>query len=184
MKRGVSFHKILLTTAFILSVSFIYPVFSQQKEIQLTKVTTGKMQALKKGYRVEYTLRANPKVHHVGIVESVTDSLIVVQGESIAPDQLKSLGQRRKGSGFWAFMGGFVGTGIIIGSIQSSNYDPCPSCIDEGSSGEGWTAVEIGLGAAIIGLGISTAVRNSPRDLVSKWKLEIIDSPDQQNIKK
>ena len=184
MKMGVSFDKILITTAFILGASFILPVFSQQKDIQLTKVTTGKKQVLEEGYRVQYTLQANPKVHHVGILESVTDSLIIVQGDSIAFDQLKSLGRRRKGSGFWAFMGGFVGTGIIIGSIQSSNYDPCPSCIDGGSSGEGWTAVEIGLGVAIIGLGINTAVRNSPRDLVSKWKLEIIDSPDQQNIKK
>lgn len=65
--------------------------------------------------------------------------------------------------------------GLIIGSIQSSNSDPCPNCIDAGSSGEGWTAVEIGLGVAILAVGLNGAIRNSPRNVVSKWKLEIVN---------
>ena len=68
-----------------------------------------------------------------------------------------------------------VGTSVIVGSIANSSYDPCPDCEGDDGSNPGMAAAEIGLGLAILGLGVNTIVRNSPRDLTEKWKLEVID---------
>lgn len=147
-----------------------------QKVVRLTKISTGKTQIIKTGQRVEYTLKKNPKPNYVGVVESISEDHLVVNGKSIAKDELKSLGRKRKGSGFWMTSSTILGGMLIVGAISTASYDPCPSCIDAGTSGEGWTAVQIGLGATVLGLGINTMVRNSPRDLISKWKLEIVDA--------
>ena len=152
-----------------------FPAFSQ-KAIQLTNITSGKKQIIKEGQRVEFTTKYDHK-HYVGILHTVTVSAITIQDKTYPLDDLTSLGRRRKGSGFWAFTSGAVGAGLIIGAIANSTYDPCPDCEGDDGSNPGITAAEVGLGLAVLGLGINTVVRNSPRDLVKKWKLEIVDAP-------
>jgi hypothetical protein len=151
----------------------IQPALSQ-KTIQLTNLSSGKKIYLNEGKRIQYILKDG--TNFIGVIKEIQPDAITVDEKTIDPTQLKSIGQRKKGSGFLAFAAGFVGTGLIIGAIQSSNDDPCSSCYDAGSSGEGWVAVEIGLGVGIIALGINGAVRNSPRNVLTKWKLEIVEA--------
>lgn len=164
------------TITLTLCISLIQSAYSQ-KVVQLTNNATGKTKIIKQGQRVEYTLKFNPKIHYVGVIESITEEYVTVNGKSFNKDHLNSFGRKRKGSGFLAVTSSVIGAGLIVGAIASTGDDPCSGCTDEGSSGEEWVAIEIGMGLAILGLGINTAVRNSPRDLVTKWKFEIIDAP-------
>jgi hypothetical protein len=172
----------LLTSLFVLFV--ICSGISQgQKALQLTNVSTDKKLVLKEGHRVVYFLQDNTS-RNIGIIEKVNESSVIISGEELRLDEFKSIGRKRKGSGFLATAGYTVGTLMIIGAVQNANSDPCPSCTNESSSGEGWTFVEIGLGAALFGLGVNTTIRNSPRDVVNKWKLEIVDSSTPASLKK
>lgn len=147
-----------------------------QKAIQLTKVSTGKKHILLVGHRVEYTLKSKPQVHYIGLIDSVNETSVVIQGTKISYEELKSIGRRRKGSGFFASALGFFGAAAVVSAFKEPE-DPCPSCIDSGSSGEGLTVLGGIAGAGLLGLSINTVARNSPRDLIKKWKLEIINQP-------
>jgi len=149
-----------------------------QKAVQLTNQTSGAKQLIKEGHRIQFTLKSDmpPYPRHVGELNAITDSTITVDEQVVSLTELKTIGRKRKGSGFWSVASTVVGTGLIIGSIANSSYDPCPDCEGDDGSNAGMTIVEVGLGAAFIGLGINTIVRNSPRDLAEKWKLEIVDS--------
>jgi len=177
MKRIVTVTRILCCVGLL--VLLCKPSAYSQKAIQLTNQTSGKKLLIKEGQRIQFTLKADtvPSSRHVGVLNSVTESTITVDQQVVSLEQLKSIGRKRKGSGFWSVASTVVGTGLIIGSIANSSYDPCPDCEGDDDSNAGMTVVEVGLGAAFIGLGINTIVRNSPRDLVEKWKLEIIDAP-------
>jgi hypothetical protein len=153
-----------------------------QKSVQLTNLTSKKKILLKEGNRVSYFLQ-NSKSGTIGTIDKVEVNLITISGKDVKLDEIKSIGRRRKGSGFLVSLGTFAGVGIIVGSIQSSNSDPCPDCTDGGSSGEGWVVAEVGIGAALIALSINTAVRNSRKDVVTKWKMEVIETPPVENRK-
>jgi hypothetical protein len=160
---------LLILTFVIFTISNLY----SQRQIQLTNLTSEKKLFLKVGDRVQYVLKEGGGA--IGVIKAINDNSIQVEDVVLETESLKSIGRRKKGAGFWAFTSSAVGVGLIIGSIQSANSDPCPNCIDAGSSGEGWTAVEIGLGVAILAVGLNGAIRNSPRNVVSKWKLEIVN---------
>ncbi|MBL7840594.1 MAG: hypothetical protein JNJ75_10670 [Cyclobacteriaceae bacterium] len=148
-----------------------------QRVLQLTKVSNGKKIILKEGYRVVYILQGNTS-RNKGVIDKINESSVTIGGYDFLLSEFKAIGRKRKGSGFWSASSATLGTMFIVGAIQASQAeDPCPDCSDEGSTGEGWTAVEIGIGAALVGLSINTTTRNSPRDVVKKWKLEIIDQP-------
>ena len=153
-----------------------------QKSVQLTNLTSKKKILLKEGNRVSYFLQ-NSKSGTIGTIDKVEVNLITISGKDVKLDEIKSIGRRRKGSGFLVSLGTFAGVGIIVGSIQSSNSDSCPDCTDGGSSGEGWVVAEVGIGAALIALSINTAVRNSRKDVVTKWKMEVIETPPVENRK-
>ena len=168
----------ILLAAFVIICSTAY----SQRALQLTNLSSGKKLFIKEGQRIVYVLKGSTS-RSKGILEKVNESSVTIAGYDFKLEELKSIGRKRKGSGFWSTSSAILGVGMIIGSIQSANSDPCPDCTDAGSSGEGWTAVEIGLGAALIGISINTTVRNSPHDVVEKWKLEIVDQATLQSNK-
>lgn len=156
----------------VVSMLFANSVIAQ-KAVQLTRVSSGKKVVIKEGKRVIYKLKGNSDAY-MGNLESVGDSTLLIGGEKVALDQLEYFGKKSKGSAFWGSTLIILGSATIVGSIASAGNDPCPDCIDEGSSGEGWTAVEVGIGVGLIGLGANTLAKNSPRDLNEKWKIEIV----------
>jgi len=164
----------VLSVIMILSFATFNIAYSQ-KAIQLSK-SSGKKILLKEGDRISYFLKDTTR-SVTGVVEKINQESFSVSGKEIKIENVLAIGRKKKGSAAFATLGTMAGTAIIIGAIQSANYDPCPDCIDEGTTGEGWTAVQIGLGAAIIGLSINTAVRNSRKDVTGVWKLEIVDVP-------
>lgn len=147
-----------------------------QRVLQLTKVSNGKKIILKEGYRVVYVLEGNTSRNR-GVIDKINESSVNIGGYDFLLSEFKAIGRKRKGSGFWSTSSAALGTMFIIGAIQATEDDPCADCTDAGSTGEGWTAAEIGIGAVLLGLSINTTIRNSPRDVVEKWKLEIIDQP-------
>jgi len=166
--------RILLCCCVILiQVCISHSVFSQ-KALQLTNNQSGKKKYLEAGQRVEYVLNSTGRKHKVGILESVSDSVLSIQGVAIPLHDIKSIGRRRKGSGFWAFTTSFIATGLLI-DAGTPDPDPCPDCEDSGSSGDG-TGIEIGMSLVFIALCINTVDRNSPKDVVKKWMLEVIDA--------
>jgi hypothetical protein len=156
-----------------LLVLLICTIGYNQKALQLTNTSSGRKLLLKEGHRVSYVFQGESK--KVGVIKEITESSVIISGTTYQISDFKSIGRKRKGSGFLSYAFSFLGTGIVIGAIQNANYDPCPSCTDAGSSGGEYTVIEVGIGLAVLGLGVNTAIRNSPKDVVTKWKIEIID---------
>jgi hypothetical protein len=160
------------TRSFVISVCSIAVIFAltlitdvvAQQAVQITRHTDSKKIIIKEGQRVIYKLKDESRGHK-GILETVSDSSLTIDHNVIPLSNFDFFGRKRKGSGFWSFFTMTVGVGMVLDVALASNHDPCPSCIDAGTSGEGWTPVQVGLGLGLIALSANTTIRYSARDL-------------------
>lgn len=161
----------------LVSLGVSQTAFSQ-KAIELTNVSTGKKKIILSSHRVEFIRKEKPTERLVGRINTISETGFTIGEVTIPFEEVKAIGRRRKGSGFLSFMAGAMGAGFIIGAL--SNDDPCPDCIDAGSTGEGYTVLEVGLGLTVLTLGVVNSLNNTALDTEKKWKLAIID----QSVKK
>lgn len=178
MNRGFNNRSKAHSAVFVCLMAVIFSLMSitdivAQQAVQLTRSTDSKKITIKEGQRVIYKLKDETKAH-IGILETVSDSSLTIDNQVIELTTFDFFGRRKKGSGFWSFFTMTVGVGMILDVALASNHDPCPSCIDAGTTGEGWTPVQVGLGLGLIALSANTTIRNSPRDLKKKWSMEIV----------
>jgi hypothetical protein len=148
---------------------------AEAQRIKLTNTKSKKEVILVKGMRVVYVLKT--KSATVGTLTEITTTGMSIDGTPIAYEDLKSLGKRKKGTGFGTFALSFFGGAIIGSVIFADNSDPCPQCQTVSVEDEGGTAGNILAvvgGVTLIALAVNTGVKNSPRDL-SIWKLEVVD---------
>jgi hypothetical protein len=166
----------------LLLILFIYSLPSFAQRIKLTKTATGKVQYLNAGDRIQFLVRtarlsAYPRVRSsIGKIQKITADTVTVGTDRIAFADIGAIGRRRSGSGFAAYVCGFMAGALIISGVAGKDNDPCPTCqtapgSDTGSSSK---IVSVIGGLAFAGLAINNAVRNSPRNL-NKWTLEVVE---------
>lgn len=110
-----------------------------------------------------------------GILKTVDKTFLVVDDRKIAIEDLSAIGRKRGGSGFFQFVCGAVGAGAIISSIRPDPTPSCGGCQTTSTVDSGAVFGGVAIGVAIIAIGVNSGLSNSPRDLTSKWKLEIVD---------
>lgn len=167
------------TFIFFVLVVFVFGFTNQsfsQKAIELTNKQSNKKRIILTNQRVVYFLKEEVTKANVGIITSITNEGFTVGDKSVAFEDLKPIGRRRKGSGFITFMASAIGVSFLVNAIVKDE-DPCPDCIDEGTTGEGYTVVEAGLGVVFVGLAVLNASHNSALKLDTKWNLVVIDQP-------
>ncbi|MDN5217232.1 hypothetical protein QQ020_34485 [Fulvivirgaceae bacterium BMA12] len=148
-----------------------------QKKIRLTNQETGKEFFLTEGMRISYLLKDKSK-SRIGILDKIDSDTITVNNELVAIVTLKSIGQKKKGSGFGSFILGGFGSAIFF-SAFTREEDPCPNCQTVSVEGEGLSAMGKALavvgGATMMVLSAKSAVKNSLRDIQTKWELDIVE---------
>jgi hypothetical protein len=172
MRNILQIRNIFIGTVMLMGTH--YAGFSQQA-IELTNLKTGKKKIIVSGHRVEFRYKEKPNIRLVGRIKSISDSGFTIGDATIPFAELQAIGRRRKGSGFLAYMSGFMGTGIIISAL--SDDDPCPDCIDTNTSDQDYTALEVGFGVTILALGVVNSLNNTSLDIEEKWRLAVIDQP-------
>jgi hypothetical protein len=159
-------------------LSFLAIILAQpaigQKMIKLTNIETGKVLLIKSGARVAYTAKTHWGSIKKARVTSIADSVVVLNNIPVKLHQITSIGRKRSGSGFFSTFSVIVGTSAFISGIMP-DPDPCPECIDAGSTGAGYAVAEVFLGAGLLYLGVNSIIRNTPKN-VDKWTLEIVDN--------
>lgn len=165
-----------IRTLFIFMASFLMlsSYCDAQQKIRLTNVTSKKELYLTEGKRVICVLKNGDKI--VGTLSKVGEDQITVENQAINLTDITSIGKKNKGSGFGVFVLAGIG-GTLIGSSLRPSYDPCPTCQTTPDSDDGSSGKVIGLvgGTTLVGLAIMKAVRNSPKDITTKWHLDIVD---------
>jgi hypothetical protein len=167
----VKFKNLLTFSAAIL---FLINYCNAQKRIRLINANSKKEFYLAEGRRVICVLKSAEKI--VGTLTQVNDEQITVNNIAVNVADISAIGKRNRGSGIGVFALGFLGGGLI-GSSLSPSPDPCPSCQTAPGSDSGNSGKVAGLIAGITmgGLSIFKAVRNSPKDVTTKWHLDIVD---------
>ena len=152
----------------------LYTHCDAQKRIKLTNVNSKNEFYLAEGRRVVCVLNNGKAI--VGTLSKISDEQIIVEHQTINISDLSGIGKKNRGSGFGVFVLGFLGGGLIGSSLRPSS-DPCPSCQNVSSSDNGSSGKAFGLvaGFTLAGLSIFKAVRNSPKDVTTKWRLEIVN---------
>lgn len=148
-----------------------------QKRIRLTNQHSHKEIYIKEGARIKYVLN-----HHagagVGILTKISSDSIMVNGKNININDLLAIGKKNRGSGIGIVALAALGAQLIIGSIQPAQ-DPCPSCQTVSSTGDGLASAGLVLGVlggvTIIFIALHKATRNSPRNITTEWKLDVVD---------
>jgi hypothetical protein len=138
-----------------------------QHVIRLTNNKTGRVLTIEPGQRVQ--LYKTNGTQLLGRLESVSsDGFYVIDPVStfVSLSEVRSIGRHRSGAGILVFAMGFMGTGILIDAAQNN---------DEVTEGKGLAALGTVAGVCILALAINAVIRNSPRDVVRKWKIEIVD---------
>jgi len=160
----------------IFALILIFSIDNQAQHIKLTNHNTKKEVLIKKGMRVSYVLK-NKTSAVTGILNEISDVSITVDATTVSIEDLTRFGRRKKGTGFGTFALAFVG-GAMIGSVVfAGNSDPCPQCQTVSVEDEGGTlgnVIAVAGGVTLIGLGINTGVKNTPRNL-TVWDLEVIN---------
>jgi len=141
-------------------------------KIILTNIKTQKVLLLEEGMRIAYALHGDLTIKK-GIINTIDKTFVVVDNRTLAYEDLSLIGRRRSGSGFFQFFCGFVGGGLIFSSLSPAPTPQCHGCQVESSVDTGAVVAGVLLGAGMIGVGINSGFRNSPKDVVTKWKLEV-----------
>jgi hypothetical protein len=171
MYMKVKSRHLLISTILIL---MFFNLCNAQKRIRLTNVNSKNEFYLTEGRRVVCVLKDGKTI--IGTLSKVGDEQITVANQTLNIADLSGIGKKNKGSGFGVFVLGVLGGGLIGSSLRPSS-DPCPSCqtapgSDNGSSGKAFGLLA---GFTLAGLSIFKAVRNSPKDLTTKWHLDIVN---------
>ena len=148
------------------------------KRIKLTN-TKNKILYIEKGQRIQYLIKSSSPLFKntpsaVGEIQWITTDSMMVNSKSFPLSDLKSIGRKRKGSGFGAFITGAFGAIILANAVFPRPVDPCPSCTSSNVSSSDDAAgrvVQAVIGSGLAILSINTGIRNSPRDL-KVWKIE------------
>lgn len=153
------------------------PFICEAQQIKLVHAKSGREISLVPGTRVVYVSEASRSAK-VGILKEIYQDSITVDDKILYLKDIRKIGRRKKGSGFGSFILAALG-GATIGTVLAPDPDPCPRCqtvSSPGDDGRIYDVVEVGIGAALIGLAVSIGARNSARDVKSgTWQLEIVD---------
>ncbi|MBS1506479.1 MAG: hypothetical protein JSS79_07535 [Bacteroidetes bacterium] len=161
---------LILTFAFVFLVSWA----NGQKKIKLTKPDRQKPIYIENGMRIVYALHGDA-TYRKGVITTIDPTFFVADGKTIAYEDLAALGRKRHGSGFLQFLLGTTGFGSIISAFNPPATPSCQGCQTVSTTDDGAVAGQVLIGVALVGLSINTAVRNSAKDVTSKWKLEVVD---------
>ena len=127
--------------------------------------------------RVSYILKDKAKAK-IGMLDKIDSETITVNDKMIEIAALNAIGRKKKGSVFGIFILGALG-GTMFVSAYFPEEDPCPSCQTVSVEGEGLGAVGKALfvigGATLMVFSFKTAINNHPRDIQTKWKLDIVE---------
>jgi hypothetical protein len=167
----VKFSHLLIS---VITMLLLYTHCDAQKRIKLTNVNSKSEFYLAEGRRVVCVLNNGKAI--VGTLSKISDEQIIVENQTINIADLTGIGKKNKGSGLGVFVLGILGGGLI-GSSLAPTSDPCPSCQTVSSSSSGSSGKAFGLiaGFTLAGLSIFKAVRNNPKDVITKWRLEIVN---------
>lgn len=168
----VKFSHLLIS---VITMLLLYTHCDAQKRIKLTNVNSKNEFYLAEGRRVVCVLKNGTAI--VGTLSKISDEQIIVENQTINIADLTGIGKKNRGSGFGCFVLASLGGAMIGGSLASTSSDPCPSCQNVSSSGSGDSGKAVGVivGLTLGGLAIFKAVRNSPKDVTTKWRLEIVN---------
>jgi len=145
-----------------------------QTRIKLTKTKSNKVLILERGMRVAYVIHGAAYSTR-GILMEVGKTSFVVDNKKISYSDLSAIGKRRQGSGFVQTLYSFLGAGSIVSGLSPAPTPQCNGCQNQSSGDGGAAAVGVLLGAGFITLAINTGIKNSLKDVLVKWKLEVIE---------
>jgi hypothetical protein len=166
----------LCLVVLFLATTFLAPYnLCAQKKLKLVNLKTKKEIMITTGTRVGYVLKEYPKLA-TGILTAIEANAIDIEGKRINLIDLKSIGKKKKGSGFGSFAMAVI-AGSLIGSVLAPDPEPCSNCIviEENNGGTEGDVILVVAGSALIGLAINSGIKNTPKDVVKTWKLEIVD---------
>ncbi len=145
-----------------------------QKKIKLTNNQTQKVLILEQGMRVAYLLHTSFGARN-GVIKTIDKSSVKVDDRSISYQELTAIGRRRRGSGAFQIFCGAIGGGAIGSSLVPAPTPQCTGCQVQSSNDTGATVAGVLAGVAIIGIGVNSIIRNTPKNVVTNWKLEVIE---------
>ncbi len=164
-------YKILLI---LVASFFVSQNLYAQKKIKLTKNNSKKTLILAEGMRVSYSVNGDTHIKK-GILKKVDQTSCLVDDKTVAYQDLSRIGRKRAGSGFFQVLCAVVGVSLIKDALAPAPTPQCNGCQIEESDDSGLIAFELIGGTALVAIAINSGARNSARDVVHKWKLEVID---------
>lgn len=172
------------TFVFIFMLFFSLHAAHSQNAIQLTNVQSGKkLKPIKTGVRLKYTIappQGQAVVAATGTLTALTPTTLTIGGQTINIQDIQKLGRQKKGSNFFGWALTTFGNITWIGALSSASRGSevaCANChefVEDDGGTEGTVFLTaVGLGATY--LGIRTLIKNSQKDLVSKYKLNVVE---------
>lgn len=179
------FRRLLLFASTIILLT-TYDVRAQQVQLTNTK-SNRQLKPIIEGMRVKYLLKptgnGDTPVSLTGFLTKISSDELTIDGKTIKIKDLQGFGRKKKGSNFFGWLLTSLGNTIWISTVVSAGQDDTPKCtnctvyVNEDASSKAGPYIFTGLGLGVAFLGIRTLVRNAERDVVNKWKLEIVENP-------
>jgi hypothetical protein len=149
--------KLLILLFFLFCGSFISLC---QNTIKLTNQNNGKEIQIKEGARVGYFINGKSAIR-TGYLNTISDSTLTINSNKVPINNIKAIGQRKKGTAVYS-IGLSAVCGCILGySLGNSELSP------------GLKTVGLISAASLFTYTIYFGQKNTPKKLKKKWTLEI-----------
>jgi hypothetical protein len=152
----------------------------------LTKKESGrKFAPIKEGMRVSYTLKTTKDdlepISVTGILEKISTDELIIKGITVSINDLSKFGRKKSVTSFSGGLLLTLGNTLWLGTLLAPEPKPpyecynCTTFVIESPGAKMGPVIVVATGLGLSAWGVNTLVKNAQKDVISVWKLEVIN---------